>query len=274
MNGKVYLVGAGPGDPELLTLRALRVLREADLVLHDDLVSPAILNLAAPGAELVNVGKRCGRKSASQEEIDARMIAGARQGLMVVRLKGGDPSVFARAGEEIEALRQAEVEFEIVPGVTAASAASAAAGISLTHRRVASTVVFFTGHPAVGKDHNSQDEWSALRLRDGRLDATLVVYMPGPDYSSLQGRLLGAGVPGETPCLLVSVLSAGGSLRHRTTVDKLENSPVMSTSAILIVGNVVKLAPSGPTAARSSHWQILAQPAVAGRMDLEVQSVR
>jgi len=271
MNGKVYLVGAGPGDPELLTLRALRVLREADLLLHDDLVPPAILNLATPGVETVNVGKRCGRESAIQEAINARMVAGARQGLTVVRLKGGDPSVFARGGEEIEALRLAEVEFEIVPGVTAASAASAAAGISLTQRRIASRVVFLTGHSAAGQDRY-QDEWSSLGLKGG-LDTTLVVYMPGPDYTRLQGRLLGAGIHGETPCLLVSALSTGASRSHRTSVGQLASSPPMLTATILIVGDVVRLAGSSHGPSPSLPRRMLAQPAVADQIDLEPQGL-
>src|SRR5215472_13949387 len=118
MSGKVYLVGAGPGDPELLTLKALRLLREADVILHDDLVSREILRLVPPEVQVSSVGKRCGRKSVSQAEINSHMITAAKQGLTVVRLKSGDPGVFGRGGEEIEALAEAEVAFEIVPGVT------------------------------------------------------------------------------------------------------------------------------------------------------------
>src|SRR5215470_13821556 len=134
MTGKVYLVGAGPGDPELLTLKAVRLLRTADAVLHDDLVAPEILHLIPPTAQVHNVGKRCGQKKILQGEINYRMIALASSGLRVVRLKSGDPLIFGRAGEEIETLRRASVPFEVVPGVTSALGAAAAAQIPLTHR--------------------------------------------------------------------------------------------------------------------------------------------
>src|ERR1700722_8530705 len=148
MNGKVYLVGAGPGDPELLTLKAVRLLHNADAVLHDDLVSPEILKFIPPTAQLHNVGKRCGKKKILQGEINCLMVALATSGLCVVRLKGGDPLIFGRAGEEIEALRANNIPFEIVPGVTSAMGAAAAAQIPLTHRRSSSAVVFITGHQA------------------------------------------------------------------------------------------------------------------------------
>src|SRR6202162_4213609 len=156
MNGKVYLVGAGPGDPELLTLKAMRLLRTADVVLHDDLVTPEILKLVSPAAEVQNVGKRCGSKTIRQEEINFLMVARAASGLQVVRLKSGDPLIFGRAGEEIEALRQANIEYEIVPGVTSALGAAAAAGIPLTHRQASSTLVLTTGSRA---SDNSATEW-------------------------------------------------------------------------------------------------------------------
>ena len=134
MKGKVYLVGAGPGDPELLTLKALRLLRTAEAVLHDDLVAPEILRLIPPAAQVHNVGKRCGTKKIRQEEINFLMVALATSGLQVVRLKGGDPLIFGRAGEEMESLRDAGIPYEIVPGVTSALGAAAAAQIPLTHR--------------------------------------------------------------------------------------------------------------------------------------------
>src|SRR5580693_4107714 len=134
MNGKVYLVGAGPGDPELITVKGLRLLRTADVVLHDDLVTPEILKLISSTAELQNVGKRCGTKTIRQEEIDFLMVTLASSGKQVVRLKSGDPLIFGRAGEEIAALRRANIEYEVVPGVTSALGAAAAAGIPLTHR--------------------------------------------------------------------------------------------------------------------------------------------
>ncbi len=150
MPGKVYLVGAGPGDPELLTRKAWRVLQTADVVLHDDLVSEEILRVLPLAAQVVNVGKRCGAKGISQIEINALMVSLARQGKLVARLKNGDPLLFGRAGEEMDALRQAEIEFEVVPGVTSALGAAASARISLTDRRHSSRVVFVTAHRAGG----------------------------------------------------------------------------------------------------------------------------
>ncbi len=230
MIGKVYLVGAGPGDPELLTVKALRILQEADLVLHDDLVPAPILAQAPPEATVLNVGKRCGKKSVRQADINARMVMGARQGLTVVRLKGGDPSIFGRSGEEIEALREAEVEFEIVPGVTAASAAAAAAGVSLTHRSIASSVTFLTGHHASA-------ETPPDRPPEQLAGGTVVVYMPGPDYGGLRARLVAGGIGDETPCLLVTAASTGNRT-HPTTVRRLAEIRPMPGPSILIVGSV------------------------------------
>src|SRR6266853_538199 len=152
MKGKVYLVGAGPGDPELLTLKALRLLRTAQAVLHDDLVAPEILRLISTKAQVHDVGKRCGTKKIRQEEINFLMVELASAGLQVVRLKSGDPLIFGRAGEEIEALRRAGIPYEIVPGVTSAFGAAATAQIPLTHRRASSALVFITAHQAHGSD--------------------------------------------------------------------------------------------------------------------------
>ena len=144
----VYLVGAGPGDPDLLTLKAHRILREADEILHDDLVPAAILALANPVAVVANVGKRCGAKTMTQEQINARMIQSAREGRKVARLKGGDPGIFGRMAEEIDALEAAGVPFEVIPGITAGMAAAASLGISLTDRRKSSHAIFVSAHPA------------------------------------------------------------------------------------------------------------------------------
>src|SRR5882724_10790477 len=145
MTGKVYLVGAGPGDPELLTLKALKLLKSADVVLHDDLIGPEILAFIPASTEVQNVGKRFGRKSISQPEIHALMVQNALLGLQVVRLKSGDPLIFGRAGEEMEALRKAGIEVEVIPGVTAALAAAAATQIPLTHRETSSSLLILTG---------------------------------------------------------------------------------------------------------------------------------
>src|SRR5581483_8146329 len=193
----VYLVGAGPGDPELLTLNAHNLLRSADVILHDELVSAEVLRLANPAAALINVGKRHGTKRITQDQINSLLVHFAAQGSIVVRLKGGDPLIFGRAGEEMEALNNAGIDFEVVPGITAASAAAAAAQVSLTDRRSASTVVFTTPHHCAGKEHSN---W----LKTARRDATLAIYMPGSDYETLSHDLEAAGFPAETPCLVVS----------------------------------------------------------------------
>ena len=173
--GTVYLVGAGPGDPELLTLRAARLLESADVVLHDDLVSPEVLALIHRHALVTSVGKRCGRPRITQAGIGRLMVDSARAGQSVVRLKSGDPLVFGRAGEEIAVLRAAKIPFEIVPGVTAALAAGACLGLPLTDRLSASKLIFCTGHHAEQKD--VQPVWPGTLPKD----ATLVIYMPGRD---------------------------------------------------------------------------------------------
>src|ERR1700722_18246474 len=151
MTGKVYLVGAGPGDPELLTLKALRLLKTAQAVLHDDLVAPEILQLIPSTAQIHNVGKRCGKKKILQGEINCLMVALAASGLRVVRLKGGDPLIFGRAGEEIESLRSNNIPFEIIPGVTSAMGAAAAVQVPLTHRRASDALVLITAHESSEK---------------------------------------------------------------------------------------------------------------------------
>src|SRR5579872_3029622 len=193
--GRVFLVGAGPGDPDLLTMKAFRLIQSADVILHDDLVPPPILALAKANAEIVNVGKRCGKKSITQEEIHDLMIGHARADRSVVRLKSGDPLIFGRASEEIAALTAASIPFEIVPGITAASAAAAAVGVSLTSRHAASNVVFSTGHHAAS--HNS----AALPEAE---NATRVIYMPGRDLKLLALEWLDEGLPPEFPCAIVS----------------------------------------------------------------------
>lgn len=196
--GTVYLVGAGPGDPELLTVRALRLLQSADVVFHDDLVPDEVLALAGPHTLVTSVGKRCGRPRITQAGIHALMIDAARAGQSVVRLKSGDPLVFGRAGEEIAALRGAGVPFEIVPGVTAALAAGASLALPLTDRASASKLVFATGHHASDKD--------AAPLWVGALphDVTLVIYMPGRDMARLASELHDAGLADDVPVCAVS----------------------------------------------------------------------
>jgi uroporphyrin-III C-methyltransferase / precorrin-2 dehydrogenase / sirohydrochlorin ferrochelatase len=198
--GKVYLVGAGPGDPDLLTVKAQRLLTRADVILHDDLVPAPILALANPSAEIVNVGKRCGAKGATQAEINERMIAAANMGLSVVRLKGGDPAIFGRLAEEIDALESAGIRWEIVPGITAGLAAASVLGASLTDRRKSARVVIVTNHRAAGSNAATERDWKALACED----ATLVIYMPGHDFETLRAQLLAAGLPADIPAALVS----------------------------------------------------------------------
>lgn len=233
MNGKVYLVGAGPGDPELLTLKALRLLRSADAVLHDDLVSPQILTLVRRSAQLHDVGKRAGQKSTRQEAIHFLMIELARQGLNVLRLKGGDPLVFGRAGEEMQALRAAGVEFEIVPGVTAAFTAAAAAEIPLTLRQTASSLLIMTGQFA--------DERPLPDLRSMvKSGTTIALYMPGPDATETVRKFVAAGVSRFTPCAIVSRASTPLQTMTVTTLEKLPSVRGYEKPAILILGDVVR----------------------------------
>lgn len=235
MNGKVYLVGAGPGDPELLTVKALRLLRTADVVLHDDLVPPEILKLISPAAEVQNVGKRCGSKTIRQEEINFLMVARAASGLQVVRLKSGDPLIFGRAGEEMEALRRANIEYEIVPGVTSALGAAAAAGIPLTHRQASSTIVLTAGHRASANDTLDWSQFAAA-------ESTLVVYMPGSEYDEISSRLTAAGFPEETPCAIISRATTPEQRICRCTVSDLHRAPRLDSPTLLVVGDVVKFA--------------------------------
>ena len=235
MKGRVYLVGAGPGDPELLTLKALRVLRTAGAVLHDDLVSAEILKLVPSTAQVHNVGKRCGKKNIAQEEINFLMIALAEAGLQVIRLKSGDPMIFGRAGEEIEALRRAGIPYEIVPGVTSALGAAAAAQIPLTHRRASSALVFITAHQASASEAAN---WSKLASSG----ATLVIYMPGQNYSDVAAKLKGAGLAGETPCAVISRATTAQQRTHLSTIAELAISPRLAAPTLLVVGEVVRFA--------------------------------
>lgn len=197
--GTVYLVGAGPGDPELLTLKAVRLLESADVIFHDDLVPAEVLALAHRHALVTSVGKRCGRPRITQAGIHKLLVESARAGQSVVRLKSGDPLIFGRAGEEIAALRAAGVPFAVVPGVTAALAAGASLGLPLTDRANASKLIFLTGHHAADKDINKP-------LWEGKLphDATVVIYMPGRELGRVQTELRAGGLRADTPCVAVS----------------------------------------------------------------------
>jgi uroporphyrin-III C-methyltransferase len=224
-------------------------LRSAEAVLHDDLVAPEILQLIPATAQIYNVGKRCGKKRISQGEINSLMVALAVFGLRVVRLKGGDPLIFGRAGEEIEALRANAIPFEIVPGVTSALGAAAAAEIPLTHRRASSALVFITAHRASEtrssgnrpseKDASEKEtaDWNKL-VSSG---ATLVIYMPGQNYAEIAKRLTAAGLSSETPCAVISRASTKYQRTHRTKVRNLDRAPQLAAPTLLVVGEVVAL---------------------------------
>jgi uroporphyrin-III C-methyltransferase len=229
--GRVYLLGAGPGDPELLTLKSLRILQTANMVLHDSLVSPEILALIPSSVERLDVGKRAGFRLLTQEDINSLLVAAAQRHEIVVRLKGGDPLLFGRAAEEIQALRNANISIEVVPGISAAFASAAAAQIPLTDRRVASRALFTT----------------FSRSADARLfsgvdlspDTTLVVYMPGPDYAEVSRWLRDASLVPDTPVLVVSKASQPDQSSQTTTIAALGNLAALPAPALLIVGRVV-----------------------------------
>ncbi|MEI8090042.1 MAG: uroporphyrinogen-III C-methyltransferase [Opitutaceae bacterium] len=238
--GRVALVGAGPGDPELLTLKAHRLIREADALVYDYLVAPAILALAPATADKIFVGKKGGGFCCPQRDIEAILIRLANEGKNVVRLKGGDPFIFGRGGEEAEALVAAGIVFEIVPGVTSALAAAAYAGIPLTHRAHASGVVFLTGHEDPAKPD------SAIHWEDyARLGATLCLYMGMKNLETITRRLQAGGLIGSTPVAIIQSATTG---EHRQLISTLARVALESehagfgAPAIVVIGEVAALA--------------------------------
>lgn len=229
--GTVYLVGAGPGDPELLTLRAARLLASADVIFHDDLVPAEVLALAGPDALITSVGKRCGRPRITQAGIHQLMIQAARGDQSVVRLKSGDPLIFGRAGEEIAALRSAGIPFEVVPGVTAALAAGASLALPLTDRDRASKLVFLTGHHATGKDAEAP-VWSGPLPHD----VTLVIYMPGRDLGRLQRDLLAAGLGPDIACAAVSQAATERQSHTASTISGMAGMLPGPAPLLVLVG--------------------------------------
>jgi len=236
-HGFVWLVGAGPGDPELLTLRAARLLREAEVVVYDYLVSEQVLGLLNPRAERIYAGKRQGCHALAQEEINKLLVALARRGRRVLRLKGGDPFIFGRGAEECEFLAAHGVPFEVVPGVTSASGASCHAGIPLTHRDFARAVVFATGHL---KDGSSDLDWAAL----ARPNQTVVIYMGLTRLAEICARLVAHGAAPETPAAVIErattdrqrvVAGTLGTLAEQVAVQGLK------PPALIVVGEVVRL---------------------------------
>jgi uroporphyrin-III C-methyltransferase/precorrin-2 dehydrogenase/sirohydrochlorin ferrochelatase len=238
--GIAHIVGAGPGDPDLLTLKAAQLLREADAVLHDDLVPPAVLGRARRDAELVAVGKRKGCARWAQDEINAELVRRVRAGQTVVRLKAGDPFVFGRGGEEVEALRAAGLPVSIVPGVTAALGCAASVGIPLTHRRLASAVTFVSGHSAEG---SREAAWPALAAQGH----TLAIYMGATEAGSVRDRLLAAGAAPATP---VAIVENGTRTDERLSIGRLRDLARLAAvhardgagPSLIIVGEVAALA--------------------------------
>ncbi|MFN7303501.1 MAG: uroporphyrinogen-III C-methyltransferase [Phenylobacterium sp.] len=239
--GKVWLTGAGPGDPELLTLRAARILASADVVVHDGLVPDAILDLAPAQARRISVAKRKSRHTYAQEEINRLLVALAREGLQVVRLKAGDPFIFGRGGEELEACREAGIACEVIPGVTAALAAAASAGAPLTHRRSAQAVTFVTGHAS--GDAEPDLDWMAL----ARENQTVVIYMGASTAGKISERLIAAGRPASTPALVVFRASQSDELRVTTVLGNIaEAAATDSGPAVLVIGEAMSGAMSSP----------------------------
>jgi uroporphyrin-III C-methyltransferase/precorrin-2 dehydrogenase/sirohydrochlorin ferrochelatase len=240
--GIAHIVGAGPGDPDLLTLKAAQLLREADAILHDDLVPPAILARARRDAELLAVGKRKGLVRWAQDDINAELVRRVRAGQAVVRLKAGDPFVFGRGGEEVEALREAGLPVSVVPGITAALGCAASAGIPLTHRRLSSAVTFVSGHAAEG---SREATWPALAAQGH----TLAIYMGATEAASVRDRLLAAGADPTTP---VAIIENGTRPDERVSTGRLADlarlAAVHSHSdagpSLIIVGDVAALATS------------------------------
>ncbi|MEW6732933.1 MAG: uroporphyrinogen-III C-methyltransferase [Acidobacteriota bacterium] len=242
--GKIYLIGAGPGDPQLLTLKAKQVLEVSDLILYDALVNPQILMHASNKAEIRYVGKRAGELSLTQAEINTIMIESAQSGLMVARLKGGDPFIFGRGGEEAEALVDAGLDWEIIPGISAGIAVAAYAGIPLTHRNFASSVAFITGND--GHKQRQKVDWStAAHLAD-----TLVIFMCAKTIAKIAAEIIANGRPASTPIAIIR----WGTYEHQEvyfgTLAEIaaseqyidHDSAVEITSpAIAIVGDVVQL---------------------------------
>ena len=239
-NGMVYLVGAGPGDADLITVKGLRCLRAADVIVYDRLISPALLEEASPHAERVFVGKESGCHTLAQEQINALLIAQARRGRTVVRLKGGDPFLFGRGGEEALALAEAGIPYEIVPGVSSALAVPAYAGIPVTHRNYAAQVTIVTGHESTADGPSASVNWEAL----AKLEGTLVILMGLANLATISGRLIASGMAPQTPA---AVIEQGTLPAQRVVSGALEDIAALVSAAklrspaIIVIGAVAAL---------------------------------
>ena len=234
-HGTVYLVGAGPGVASLLTLRAAELLKTCDVILPDDLVSDDILDLASPTALIIPVGKRCGQPRITQAGIHALMLEHAGNHNSVLRLKSGDPLIFGRAGEEIAFLREHNIPFEIVPGITAAFAIAATLQTPLTDRSSASKLILATAHHAAGKVHLTPAIPSIWEQ-----EATLVLYMPGRDFPALATSLIDSGIPPTTPCVAVSKASTPDEHTTTTTLEHLGTAEVGPAPVLLLIGQAIQ----------------------------------
>jgi uroporphyrin-III C-methyltransferase len=238
-NGKCTLVGAGPGDPELLTIKALKAIQAATVLFVDDLVSDDIVAFANPAARIVHVGKRGGCKSTPQAFIEKLMLLAAREGENVVRLKGGDPFVFGRGGEEVEHLKAAGVEVNVVNGITAGLAAVTSLGVPLTHRQHAHGVVFVTGHAKPG---DAGTDWPLLAATAQKAKLTLVIYMGVSGAERIQSELL-TGLPASTPVAVIQSASLPTQRHITTTLGTLANAIAdagMASPSVIVVGDVIK----------------------------------
>lgn len=239
--GKVYLIGAGPGDPELMTLKAARALGRCDVVLVDDLVHRGCLAHAKPGARIIEVGKRCGRYATSQVFIEKTLVETAKAGHTVARLKGGDPFVFGRGGEELATLLGAGIEVEVIPGITAGTAVPAALGIPVTHRAFAHGVTFVTGHGA-------DIDWATL----ARSKTTLVIYMGLRNLENIVSSLRAAGMEPSTPACIIENGTLYTQRRLVTTLGRLSGAGFRGP-ALIVIGDVVRFAQvSAPAQARAA----------------------
>ena len=239
MKAKVYLVGAGPGDPGLITVKGKECIQNADVIIYDYLASPALLNYARKSAELIYVGKKGGDHTLSQEEINALIVDKAKSGGMVCRLKGGDPFIFGRGGEEAEVLFKEELSFEVVPGVTSAIAAAAYAGIPLTHRQLTSTLAFVTGHEDPDKEETSIN-WSSLASGIG----TLVFFMGVKNLPNITRNLINHGKSADTPVALIQWGTTSSQKTVTGTLDKIAEkarTAGIKAPAIIVIGDVVHL---------------------------------
>ncbi len=236
--GKVFLVGAGPGDPELLTLKAVKAIAQADVILIDDLVNPEVLQHAPSTARVVNVGKRGGCKQTPQEFIERLLLSEAQAGNCVVRLKGGDPFIFGRGGEERDHLQAEGIEVDVVNGISSGLAAPSSIGVPLTHREWSQGAVFITGH---GKTPDANPDWETL----AKLNLTLVIYMGVARCAEIQASLLAGGKSGDTPVAVVQSATGTAQAQLITTLAELPQALAQSqigSPAIIVIGDVVRCA--------------------------------